>query len=322
MDGFFSRLFDTSMMPHGHCYLWNDNLVSLHVISDLLIAIAYFTIPLALIILVRKRDDLHFNYIFLFFALFILACGVTHVIAIYNVWNGAYWLSGLVKAVTAVASIATAILVWPLLPKALAIPSNSNLIDLNERLQKESESNKRLSERLERLIIERELQATHDSLTSLRNRRGFEERWQEEVAVAKRTGEPLLLMMIDLDFFKQVNDLHGHAIGDVVLESISAVMKKTLRTNDIPARFGGEEFVVALPNTGLSEGGVVAERLRAAIENHAIPNDQSLNLAITCSIGLTQHNFDVSLTETLKNVDALLYKAKDAGRNNVCADTE
>lgn len=322
VNGLFSKLLDTSMMPHGHCYLWNDSLVNLHVISDLIIAISYFTIPIALVILVRKREDLHFNFIFVFFAIFIFACGATHVINIYNVWNGAYWLSGSMKAITAFASVVTAILVWPLLPKALALPSNAELVSLNEKLKNESDANKRLNDRLERMIVEREQQATHDALTTLRNRRGFEERWVEELAVAKRTGESILVMMIDLDKFKKINDDYGHALGDEVLQSISTVMKDSLRVNDIPGRFGGEEFVVALPNTALSEGKIVAERMRMAIGESFVTTEEGGKLHVTCSIGLTAHDFDDTLSDTLRNADALLYKAKAAGRNCMRADSE
>ena len=133
MSNFFDTFFGNKMPPHGHCYLWDDRLVSLHVITDAIIVAAYFTIPLALVYLVRRRDDLSFNYMFVMFAIFIFACGATHLVNIYNVWYGAYWLSGSIKAITAAASLGTAILVWPLIPKALAIPSNRVLQgELNE----------------------------------------------------------------------------------------------------------------------------------------------------------------------------------------------
>jgi len=139
------------MPPHGHCYLWNEDLVRLHVISDAVISLSYFTIPMALVYLVRKRDDLKFNYIFVMFAIFIFACGATHLINIFNVWYGAYWLSGSVKLITAIASVGTAILVWPLIPKALAIPSNSQLLVLNQQLREEADENRRQKQQVERL---------------------------------------------------------------------------------------------------------------------------------------------------------------------------
>ncbi len=131
---FFSTLFDPSMPPHGHCYLWNDDLVLLHVISDSVIFLSYLSIPIALTYFVYKRKDLAFSHVILLFGVFILACSATHAMSIYNVWNGAYWLSGAIKAITAVASLATAVIVWPLIPKALAIPNTNDLITLNNAL--------------------------------------------------------------------------------------------------------------------------------------------------------------------------------------------
>ena len=127
MNSWKELILGPTMPPHGHCYLWNEELVYLHVISDALITLSYMTIPIALIVLVQKRDDLKFNYMFRLFAVFIFACGATHLVNIWNVWHGAYWLSGFVKAITAVASVGTAIAVWPLLPKALALPGTAQL---------------------------------------------------------------------------------------------------------------------------------------------------------------------------------------------------
>ncbi len=120
--------------PHGYCLLWNPALIWTHVVSDLLIAAAYFSIPLALISLVRRRKDLEFSGMFWLFALFILSCGLTHILAVWNLWHGDYGLEAVVKAVTAAASIPTAILLWPLIPRALALPSPSQLQAANDDL--------------------------------------------------------------------------------------------------------------------------------------------------------------------------------------------
>jgi signal transduction histidine kinase len=151
MSDFMNFLLGPEMPPHGHCYLWNDDLVRLHVTSDVLITIAYFTIPVGLVYLVRKREDLKFNFMFVMFAIFIFACGATHLINIFNVWHGAYWLSGIVKLITAIASVGTAIAVWPLIPKALAIPSNQQLLDLNQKLRDEVADNIKQRAEVERL---------------------------------------------------------------------------------------------------------------------------------------------------------------------------
>ena len=121
---FLDSLFSSSdFMPHGYCYLWRPGLVWLHVVSDALIALAYFSIPITLIYFIRKRRDLPFNWMFLCFGTFILACGTTHAMEVWTLWHGTYWLSGVIKAVTAMASVPTAILLAKLVPQALALPS-------------------------------------------------------------------------------------------------------------------------------------------------------------------------------------------------------
>src|ERR1700761_9593543 len=128
MWAFFERLLDSSMFsPHGICLLWEPELIWLHVVSDALIAASYFSIPVALTILVSKRRDVDFGWIFWAFAIFIMAGGFTHVLSIVTLWVPIYGIEGLVKAVTALASVVTAAILWPLLPKILAIPSPSQL---------------------------------------------------------------------------------------------------------------------------------------------------------------------------------------------------
>ncbi len=128
MWAFFERLFDSSMFaPHGICLLWEPQLIWLHVVSDFVIAISYFSIPVALSIFVAKRRDVDFGWVFWAFALFIMACGFTHVFSIVTLWMPIYGVEGIVKALTAAASIITAAMLWPLLPKLLALPSPSQL---------------------------------------------------------------------------------------------------------------------------------------------------------------------------------------------------
>jgi PAS domain S-box-containing protein len=116
-------LSSNDYMPHGYCYLWNAKLVWLHVISDSLIALAYLSIPVTLVYFIRKRRDVPFNWVFVCFGAFILACGGTHLMEVWTLWHASYWLSGALKAVTAVASVGTAILLVRLIPQALALPS-------------------------------------------------------------------------------------------------------------------------------------------------------------------------------------------------------
>lgn len=138
MWAYFQRLLDTSMFsPHGICLLWEPELIWLHVVSDACIALAYFSIPFALAILVTKRRDLKFGWVFWAFAVFIMACGLTHVLSIYTLWVPIYGIEGLVKAATAVASIFTAAALWPLLPKILTIPSPFELQKVQAALEEE-----------------------------------------------------------------------------------------------------------------------------------------------------------------------------------------
>src|SRR5437763_141963 len=134
MDLFTRLSGQHGFMPHGHCYLWDPGLMRLHLISEFLIATAYFVIPLALVNFVRKRRDLPFNWMFVCFGIFILACGMTHVMEIITLWKPYYWVSGMVKAITALASVPTAILLIRLVPSAVNIPSPAVLRAANEAL--------------------------------------------------------------------------------------------------------------------------------------------------------------------------------------------
>ncbi|BAY13181.1 sensor histidine kinase [Calothrix sp. NIES-2098] len=130
-----SFFVDGGFIPHGHCYLWKPGLVVLHILSDSLIALAYFSIPVALLYFVRKREDLPFKSILLLFGAFIVSCGTTHLMEIWTLWHPTYWLSGLIKAITAFISIYTAIVLLPIIPQALALPSPKQLETANNQLK-------------------------------------------------------------------------------------------------------------------------------------------------------------------------------------------
>lgn len=134
----FQALFSTGpFVPHGHCYLWQRGLVGLHALSDGFIGLAYFAIAAALIYFVQRRKDVPFRQLFWLFAAFIAACGVTHSLAVWTLWFPTYWLSGLLKALTALLSIYTAFELVPRIPQALAMPSTDQLNELNQSLQEE-----------------------------------------------------------------------------------------------------------------------------------------------------------------------------------------
>lgn len=177
MAAFWDTVLATAaFIPHGHCYLWQPNLVWLHVVSDSLVAIAYFSIPLTLFYFVRHRDDLPFYRIFGLFGLFIIACGATHALAVWTLWHPDYWVSGTVKAVTAFVSIVTAIELVPIVPQALQLPSPTQLENANRALQAEIEERKKAEEQLrhyqmqlEELVAERtaQLEASNQQMEIL-----------------------------------------------------------------------------------------------------------------------------------------------------------
>jgi PAS domain S-box-containing protein len=131
------NFLSSDFIPHGHCYLWKPQLVGLHLVSDLLIALAYYSIPLMLVFFVRKRRDVPFSWMFLLFGGFIVACGTTHIMAVWTLWHPNYWLSGFIKAITAGISAYTAVQLLPLIPQALALPSPAQLEEANCQLAKE-----------------------------------------------------------------------------------------------------------------------------------------------------------------------------------------
>ncbi|HZE88317.1 MAG TPA: ATP-binding protein [Verrucomicrobiae bacterium] len=134
MFEFLRDLFSSDFIPHGHCYYWNPAIIWLHVLSDGVITLAYYSIPIMLIQFVRRRRDVAFHWMFVMFGVFIFACGTTHLMNIWEVWHGTYRLGGTIKAITAAASLATAGLLWPLIPKALALPSPAQLSAANREL--------------------------------------------------------------------------------------------------------------------------------------------------------------------------------------------
>ena len=142
-----SMLASGNFMPHGYCYLWDRGLVWLHFTSDVLIALSYFSIPITLLYFVRKRRDLPFHWMFVCFGVFIVACGTTHVMEIWTLWHADYWVAGAVKAVTAMASVPTAILLVQLVPKAIALPSPDELARSNSELTKANEALRQSEER-------------------------------------------------------------------------------------------------------------------------------------------------------------------------------
>lgn len=149
-------IFSNYFIPHGHCYLWKPGLVGLHIVSDSLISLAYFLIPLELIYIVKKRKDIPFDWIFFLFGSFIICCGITHIMEIWTLWHPDYWFSGFLKAITAFVSLSTAAVVVHLIPKVLVIPSPDQLAMANLALQTEISERKQVQIALSNLTLDLE----------------------------------------------------------------------------------------------------------------------------------------------------------------------
>jgi len=129
-------IFDSGpFMPHGGCYLWSSRLIALHSISDSVVALSYYSIPFTLLYFVLKRKDLKFQWVFVAVAMFVLTCGTTHFMEVWNIWHADYWLSGGIKAVNALVSVSTAILIAKAVPQALALPSADALEKARDELE-------------------------------------------------------------------------------------------------------------------------------------------------------------------------------------------
>ena len=158
-----------------------------------------------------------------------------------------------------------------------------------------------------------------DTLTGIANYRYFTQALEQEIERTQRSGQPTSLIMIDIDFFKKVNDQWGHEIGNRALIHLSQKLRQTVRKLDIPCRYGGEEFVVILPDTNLAACLPVAERIREGVEMSPLDVDGK-KIAMTVSLGIATYSNqdDIIVEDLVKEADGYLYQAKETGRNRVC----
>jgi diguanylate cyclase (GGDEF)-like protein len=168
---------------------------------------------------------------------------------------------------------------------------------------------------------EYEQAAKTDLLTGVHNRRWMDELFPRQLARSEHAGQPVALVLADIDHFKRLNDIHGHTTGDVVLKGVARLLSETLRPSDFLVRYGGEEFLAMLPGATQERASVAAERLRRAVERAQLLPDASCGpVNVTISLGVAVHRPGERLDGLIKRADAALYEAKAAGRNRIsCA---
>lgn len=155
--------------------------------------------------------------------------------------------------------------------------------------------------------------ASTDALTGLANRSKFNQVIEQQIELAQSTANPLSLLFVDIDFFKEVNDTYGHNVGDEVLKALAKILKNSVRTNDFVVRWGGEEFVIILPSTTAQNAIKVANKIRNEVKTYTFDHGQSL----TISCGVTQYQERETVGNFIQRADQALYKAKENGRNRV-----
>jgi diguanylate cyclase (GGDEF)-like protein/PAS domain S-box-containing protein len=202
---------------------------------------------------------------------------------------------------------------------ALWEPGKAPPVNLHIAVVQDITERKADEKKIQLLNAELEQLALTDFLTKLNNRRHFMQRGVEEFKRAHRNGQPLALLMLDIDHFKMVNDSYGHETGDLALQQVAAVLKSSVREIDILGRLGGEEFAVLLPNTPLEDAALLAERIRLSIASKAFQTPgNELTSTLTISVGVAALTEEISgIDDLLRNADAAMYYAKDSGRNCV-----
>ena len=160
--------------------------------------------------------------------------------------------------------------------------------------------------------------ALRDGLTGAYNRRYLEERLEQEFSFSKRHGNSLAVLFLDIDLFKNINDTHGHLVGDAVLKELSAVLMKVIRTEDVLARYGGEEFAILCRDTSLLKASILGERIRSDVASHVfIPTEQCLRLTLSIGVSALPDPGVTMVKDLMSFADDALYQAKQRGRNCV-----
>ncbi len=198
-----------------------------------------------------------------------------------------------------------------------AVAPDSNSHDIYAELTRLNNQLLTLHRELEKKNHELERLAYHDTLTGLLNRRAILEKLNEWLHQVRRYQDRLSVVMVDLDHFKRINDTLGHRAGDYVLHEVAGLMRRTVREADSCGRYGGEEFLIILPNTDAAGAAVVAERLRSAIEATPMRVPEAASFRVTSSFGVAECCEGDDEDMIVGRADAALYRAKEGGRNRV-----
>lgn len=232
-------LFPDTYIPHGHCYLWQPSLMWLHIISDAFIALAYYSIPIILLYFVYKRQNMPFKGIFILFSAFILSCGTTHIVSVWTLWTPVYWLSGAIKAFTALISAYTAVALVPLIPQALSLPSPVELEGLNHQLEGQIKERKaaekivrQLNEQLEERVKQRtaELEETNQKLQlEISERQQIEAALRDNQRFTKRIADLTPNLLYVYDITEQCNIYCNHFIIEILGYTVEEI--KEMKTD-------------------------------------------------------------------------------------------
>ncbi len=200
------------------------------------------------------------------------------------------------------------------IPKIHSLKENiAKLEEENSKLKRYLEQNRKQLELIEEKFSEQKREAEHDALTGLLNRRSFD----KDIEALEKSDSSYSVIIADIDNFKKINDTYGHLIGDEILKMMGAVLQNYVRKDTKAYRYGGEEFVVLLPNADKKVAHLVAERIRHVIENKGYQVEQNGYIHFTASFGATQRQEGESAKEVLERADKALYKAKKEGKNRV-----
>ncbi|MCF6249321.1 MAG: GGDEF domain-containing protein, partial [Desulfobacula sp.] len=199
-----------------------------------------------------------------------------------------------------------------------------SLVNSGKRLQTRMKISSEDLKQLQKELEKSQQEAQTDNLTNLINRRGLEKKFELERIRARQNAAPFSIIFIDIDHFKKVNDTFGHLVGDSLLKSIAKLLQSQLRKNDIAARFGGEEFLILLPETGIEGAKAVGQKIRGALSTKEwkIKDTGKSMGKVTVSMGIALYKFNESEKALIKRADDALYLAKQNGRDKIVSQDE